>query len=109
MLRRKKNRNKRNKKKQKESSSNSLLGLMAVVMLLIALLNQLIQSDRIETLIADQGKTLDKIQRKNEEISNYERDFGIMFEEHKEIIASAFYGEDNWVKAIPRTSDWEGE
>tara|TARA_B100001123_G_C14877003_1_gene854384 strand:+ start:139 stop:459 length:321 start_codon:yes stop_codon:yes gene_type:complete len=106
MLRRKKN---RNKKKQKESSSNSLLGLMAVVMLLIALLNQLIQSDRIETLIEDQGKTLDKIQRKNEEISSYEREFSIMFEEHKEIIASAFYGEDNWLKAIPRTSNWEGK
>tara|TARA_Y100001970_G_C13997854_1_gene731735 strand:- start:597 stop:923 length:327 start_codon:yes stop_codon:yes gene_type:complete len=108
MLRRKK-KNKKNKKRQKESNSNSLLGLMGVVMLLIALLNQLIQSDRIETLIGDQNKTLDKIQRKDDEITSYEREFDIMFEDHKEIIASALYGEGNWFKAIPKTSDWKGK
>ena len=66
MLNRKKKKfkkNNKNRKKQQKTNYVSLLGLMAVVMLLIAILNQLIQSNRIESLLDDQKLALERIER----------------------------------------------
>ena len=112
MLNRKNKRNKRNKKtkkRQKESNSNALLGLMAVVMLLIVILNQLIQSSRIETLIDQQIETSEKIKIKEDLINDRERQFDSLFESEKEKIANAFYDEENWKFITPRTASWEGK
>ena len=110
MLKRRNKKKKKNNKKKKESNPNSLFALMAVVMLLVAFLNQLIQSDRIDELIEQQGIISKDIKIKDELIVEQERRFGMIFEENKELIASAFYGEDEWEQIeAPRTVEWEGK
>ena len=106
MLKRKKKKLKKsNKKRNKQTKSNyaSLLGLMAVVMLLIAILNQLIQSNRIDGLLDDQKLVSEKIEILDNDINGIERRFGKLFEENKEIIANGFFGDNKWKLITPKT------
>ena len=112
MLNRKKKKfkkNNKNRKKQKKTNYVSLLGLMAVVMLLIAILNQLIQSNRIESLLDDQKLALERIERLDNDINSIERSFGKLFEENKEIIANGFFGDNKWKLITPKTVNWKTE
>ena len=106
MLKRKKKKFKKsnkNRKKQQKTNYASLLGLMSVVMLLIAILNQLIQSNRIDGLLEEQKLVSEKIERLDNDINSIDIRFGKLFEENKEIIANGFFGDNKWKLITPKT------
>lgn len=84
------------------------LAFIIIALMIIAVLNEFIQRDRLSSL-KDMKKTyLQELEESRAELQSLDKEFEILFQQNKILIANAYYSDKKkWSTVTIKRSNWE--
>ncbi|MBJ47762.1 MAG: hypothetical protein CMG59_01105 [Candidatus Marinimicrobia bacterium] len=84
------------------------LSFTIIVLMIIAVLNEFIQRDRLSSLKDIKKSYLQELEESRVELQSLDKEFEILFQQNKILIANAFYSDrKKWSTVTIKRSNWE--
>ena len=105
MLRKSHYKRKRYRKKNKDIFP---LAFILITLMIISILNEFIQRDRLSSLKDIRRTYLQELEESRVELQSLEKEFELLFQQNKILIANAFYSDKKkWSTVTIKRSNWE--